>query len=333
MEIMRNRLSIPIRMALARLSVGLLAGLVVGCATTSADPVTWIVPPADSRVWIDVDIRYPNARVVRTRHFEIFTTISDREFLLQLGQTMESALHVYQRIAPTARVDSAGPMQCFVFADRRQWAQFTAETAGEDAKVYLSINRGGYTLGNRFVAYYLGHAGTMSIASHEGWHLFVSRSFRTRPPPFLEEGIATLFEYVEWHRGGARFNLGRSNSRSEQLARALERNELLTLDQMFAMHAGDLVTEGFESVETFYAQNWAFARYLLEGDGGRHRAAFDRFIADCVAGTVWYPDGYTPPPTGWSPAVVAPMLEHYFRIPISELERGYRAYVRTIAKR
>src|SRR5687767_7037130 len=64
------------------------------------------------------------ARRIVTPHYLIETTIEDEEFVTSLGQLMEGALSQYKRLAPDVPL-TGKPMRCYVFADRRQWAQFT----------------------------------------------------------------------------------------------------------------------------------------------------------------------------------------------------------------
>ena len=132
-------------------------------------------------------------RRVTTPHYVVYATVTNDDFLESIGQLMEGALAEYRRLAPDV-LESDQPMECYLFATRPQWAKFTREKTGEDAAVYLQINRGGYTVRDWFVAYFLGDVGTFCVAAHEGFHQYAARHFKARIPPFLEEGIACLFE-------------------------------------------------------------------------------------------------------------------------------------------
>ena len=99
----------------------------------------------------------------------------------------------------------------------------TARHTGMDAAIYLQITRGGYTIGDWFVSYYVGENATYSVASHEGWHQYVARNFRGRLPPFLEEGTASSDEKERLRR----FYVMAENLRAEEsrldVGRILER--------------------------------------------------------------------------------------------------------------
>jgi hypothetical protein len=227
---------------------------------------------------------------------------------------------------------STTPMECYVFARRPQWVEFTRQHTGQDAAVYLQINRGGYTIRDWFVAYYIGDAGTNSVAAHEGWHQYVARNFHSRLPPFLEEGIATSFENINWPGRVPHWNLSVNLNRADKLKTAIQNSKLWPLDQLCTMHAGDVVSMSGERIETFYAQNWAFAQFMLNGEGGKYRPAFHKMMADLASGDA---DAFTGRrrtlPGTWDPRTVRPLLEHYLSMSMPQIDAAYQAYIRQLA--
>src|SRR5689334_2923145 len=175
-----------------------------GCSGSGNNP--WTGPSAKAPVTVDdwAD-NAPFGKVLKTPHYAIHTTITDAEVLDKLPQVLEGAYGQYQAfvIGP----QQTKPMDCYVFAKRSEWAQFTAQHTGADAAIYLQITRGGYTIGDWFVSYYVGENATYSVASHEGWHQYVARHFKGRLPPFLEEGTACMFENVKFKDGLPRWDL------------------------------------------------------------------------------------------------------------------------------
>ena len=104
------------------------------------------------------------------------------------------------------------------------------------------------------------------------------------------------------------------------------------------MHAGDVVGLSGERIEAFYAQNWAFVRFLWDADNGKYRQAFQQMLIDTANGVSWKGDASadTPPPRRtilptWDRSLVKPMLEHYFGADLTTLDNAYRAYVHQIA--
>jgi hypothetical protein len=271
------------------------------------------------------------ARLIESAHYHIYTTIKDEEVLELLPQLMEGAMTMYQRIAPQATI-SDRPLDCFIFHWRSEWDGYTQRYTGNDAKIYLQIRSGGYTIRDRYVAYYIGRIGTFSVAAHEGWHQFAGRNFKGRLPPFLEEGVACLFETISWKDRLPQWNLSVNTNRAQTLRKAMEANQLWTLEQLSTTHAGDIVGEPAERIDAFYAQSWAFARFLWEGEDGKYRPALQKWIAETAAGTVYDPT-HTHARTlgGWNRKAVRPMLEHYLGLEFAEIDKRYQAYLKKIA--
>jgi len=306
----------------------LLLALAAGCSSRP-DPRQGPAQPVRLRAEAGTYDGKPARRIV-TPHYLIETTIEDDEFVTSLGQLMEGALSQYRRLAPDEPM-SVEPMRCYVFADRRQWAQFTRDNAGADADIYLRINRGGYAVKDWYVAYFIGDVGTWSVAAHEGWHQYVARHFAHRPPPFLEEGLACMFEDVEW-RGEPplpRWDLSDNPTRITGLYRTVRRRGLIPLSQLAAMHAGQVVNTTPGRIEGFYAQSWAFARFLWDAEGGKYRPALQNMLADLAVGRPYGRGDISAGPEGtWDPRSAKPLLEHYLGKPLPDLDREYQQYVR-----
>jgi len=271
------------------------------------------------------------ARIVNTSHYRIFTTIQDDEFLQKLANVLEGGYDLYRTMAPGV-VGSPTPMDCYVFATRAEWEAFTREHTGQDAKLYLQINRGGYTVHDWFVAYYISPVSTFAVSAHEGWHQFVSRNFKDRLPPFLEEGVATQFENISWSNDLPRWNIKRNASRVFRLRQAYEGKYLWPLQQLVTMHAGDVVGQGFEKIESFYSQNWAFVRFCLDYENGKYRTRFLQLLQDTAAGKLTTGAGPNMRRVyGWNPRLVRPMLEKYLGASLDTINADYLAYVKQIA--
>ena len=302
-----------------------------GGAAPGADRRGWTGPAAASPVrtiaWAYNDTR---GVVLETAHYQIHTTITDEDVLQRLPQVLEGAYAQYQSFAVAP--PSSRPMKCYVFGKRSEWADFTKRNTGADSAVYLQITRGGYCIGDWFVSYYVGDNATYSVAAHEGWHQYVARHFKGRLPPFLEEGTACMFESLKYHGDLPRWDLSLNPNRSHGLRSAIEGGVLWPLEKLVRMHAGDVVQLPADKIEAFYAQNWAFARFMWEYDGGRYRPAFKKLLADTAAGSVYDPTGTLHRAQGaWAPQSVKPMLEHYLGKSLGEVEREYQTFIRDVA--
>jgi hypothetical protein len=270
------------------------------------------------------------AKALKTPHYLVYTTITEPEVLTKLPQVLEGAYGEYQAFAVAAPTDK--PMNCYVFGKRSEWAEFTSRHTGADAAIYLQITRGGYTIGDWFVSYYVGDTATYSVASHEGWHQYVARHFKGRLPPFLEEGTACMFENVHFVGDLPRWDLSRNPNRAIGLRNAIENQKLWPLEKLVSMHAGDVVQLPGDRIEAFYAQNWAFARFLWEYNNGQYRPNFKTLLAETADGTLYDPSGSMRHAVKtWSPSGVKPMLEHYLNKPLPEIEKEYLQFCRKVA--
>jgi hypothetical protein len=308
--------------------------ILAACAAQQGYVSKWTGPSVLASVTINdtVPSNPDSAKEIRTEHYEIYSTIQDRPDLLsRMGQLMEGAYGVYKTLAP-AVPPTDHPMRCYLFNTRVEWMDFTRLHTGPDASVYLQITRGGYTLHDWYVAYFIGDIGTYSVSAHEGWHQFVARHFKGRLPPFLEEGMACMFENVEWDNDLPRFNLSLNPARELSLRKAEDEGELFPLKDLVVLHAGQVVGRSDVRIQAWYAQDWAFARFLREGENGKYRPALQKLLADTAAGTVYDPTGslrvrYL----GWNPAGVIPLLEHYLDEPLSVTDQAYQQFMHNVA--
>lgn len=310
--------------------VSLLLVLVAGCSA-GAPRHDWSGPQQPAMLvtegWNFGDA---GARLIKTPHYNLYTTLDDEEVLANVAQLLEGAYEQYRALVPDAPV-SATRMNTYLFQYRYEWAAFTEANTGDDASIYLQILRGGYTYGDNAVTYFIGDRSTYSVTSHEGWHQFVGRHFKSRLPPFLEEGIACLFENVNFDGLLPRWNQSVNDNRQEKLAAAVAGDHLWPLEQLLRMHAGEVVDQPVERIEAFYAQGWALARFLWEGDEARHRPAMQRLLGDAANGRLPIPISVGSSGNLWRPAAAKPLLEHYLQMPFEEIEQRYQAYVRIIA--
>jgi hypothetical protein len=181
------------------------------------------------------------------------------------------------------------------------------------------------------VAYDLGDSQTFAVAAHEGWHQFVARNFRGRLPPFLEEGLACLFENIRWDNDLPRWNRQTNLTRLRGLRKALARGQLWPLEELIRTHAGLVVDQPSARIEAFYSQSWAFARFMCEYQDGRYFRRLQRMLADVAEGTVFDPTGTHHRAGGeWDSAGVKPMLEYYLGQRLPMIEEEFHQFIRQI---
>jgi hypothetical protein len=308
-----------------------ICALAGGCAAQGPPIGVWFGPQATSQFTITQQPEDPSARLVETAHYDIYTTIGDDALLTRIAQLMEGSFAAYQVMAPDA-LPTQTRMRCWVFAKRSQWAEFTREHTGANAILYLQINRGAYTLGDWYVAYDIGETSTLSVAAHEGWHQFVFRHFHARLPPFLEEGLATMYEGVKFKDGLPRFNLSLNQNRAIQLRSAIEGNSLWPLGQVVGMNAGEVVGHPGDKIDAFYSQAWGLGRFLWDADQGKYRPALQKILADTADGTIYDATGpHHDKRRNWTAPGVKSMLEHYLGMDWQQIDDAYTQFIHHVA--
>jgi len=224
------------------------------------------------------------------------------------------------------------PMDCYIFADRPEWMSYTQQITGPDAAVFLQIRRGGYTFGDRMALYNMGMLGTAPVAAHEGFHQFVFRHFKGRLPPFMEEGLACTFEGLEFKNSLPRWNTSVNPNRLHDLRLAIDSKMTWPLEELIVRHAGNVVGEMGERIDAYYAQSWAFGKFMREAQGGRFRPALEKWLGETANGTVYDPShSHARNGLPWIPMAVKPMMEHYLQMPFADIEKAYTAYTNAIA--
>lgn len=268
-------------------------------------------------------------RAIITRHYVIFTTMDDPVRFEPIARVMEGANAEYRNVLGQAPPDQR-PLVCYLFATREQWAGFTRSQTGDDASIYLHITRGGYTVGDRYVAYDIGLIQTLSVAAHEGFHQFCARHCKTRIPPTLEEGLACTFETVEWRNGFPRWNIESNPNRAAALRRGTAAGRLLPLEKLITMHAGQVVAGGAGRISAYYGESWALARFLLAGENGLYRPRLQKLFADSMAGLIPASTTRSTDSAYWDPNSAKPLLERYFKTDLATLDEQFRAYVKML---
>jgi len=219
---------------------------------------------------------YGDGITITTAHYTIRTTLMDPLMLRQIPGFMESAYHAYQEQLPEP-VETQTRFSVYLFADRRQWEQFTKDFVAGDVDVYLRIVRGAYCLKGRCVAYNIGRTRTFAALGHEGWHQFSGRHFAYRLPSWLDEGIATLFEASRYYEGRFEFLPDRNIARLQALKSTLLRGRLIPLDKLITLNPGRLVGDP-DAVKAYYAQSYCLVRFLREDHYGKRLAAFHNLL-------------------------------------------------------
>lgn len=284
--------------------------------------------------------KYGPGLKLTTAHYEIFTTLLEPLMLRQIPGFMESAYRAYNQLLP-APVETTTKLRIFLFADRRQWDDFTKTFAGPRAEIFRRIKAGAYYLNDTCVTYYIGRSRTLSALGHEGWHQFNSRHFEFRLPSWLDEGIAILFEASQYQDGRFYFEPTQNKHRLEALKTTLLSDQQIPLNELVAMNPGEvLATDQAQAVQAFYSQAYALVRFLREASSGKHQDKFRRLLFDGLRGD-WLlspaskkiaADRNIPRTVDWNREVGPQLFKQYINRNISHTEIEYLAFCNQIVR-
>src|SRR5204863_460409 len=88
---------------------------------------------------------------------------------------------------------------------------------------------------------------------------------------------------------------------------------------MYRQIARDIVGESNDRIDAFYAQCWAFAKFLYEGENGKYRPMLQKWLNETAAGTVFDPTkSHARAIAPWNRKAVKPMLEHYLGMDLND---------------
>lgn len=293
----------------------------------------------DAQVWQN---RYGPGLTIQTDNYTVYTTLLEPLMLRQIPAFLESAYKAYQSQLPQT-LNKTQPLEVYLFDTRDQWEQFTRDTGGADARVYLKIQRGAYTLNGIVVAYNIGRKQTFSVIGHEGWHQFNQRLFVYRLPSWLDEGIATLFETCRYSQGQFLFEPSRNLMRLGSLKQTIGSRQLIPLRQLIVLNPGQVLSDhsNDDSVVAFYAQNYALVRFLREYRYGVHLRKYHSLLLGGADGSWPLPqdlaslaaDRTRPLTVRWNTQISPILFTHYIGLEIDKFEAEYRAFCEKITYR
>lgn len=286
--------------------------------------------------------KYGPGLKLTTEHYEIFTTFLVPETLRNCPGFMELAYRAYNSQLPEP-IETQNKLTIYLFGDRRQWEEFTRDFAGEQARTFCRIKAGAYYHNGACVAYDIGPQRTLSVLAHEGWHQFNGRHFKFRLPSWLDEGVATLFENMEYRIQNTEFRIEPAQNayRLNALKRTLTNNRMIPLSDLIASNPGEVMaTDHTEAVMAFYSQSYALVRFLREVDSGRRLDDYNRLLADGLHGD-WPLDKVSrniavdrniPRNILWNHIVGLVLFEDYVGDDYEQIEKEYLAFCQQIVE-
>jgi hypothetical protein len=209
--------------------------------------------------------------LARSKHFTFISSAGEkktRDIAANLETLAAALTQMSSRFAGTS-----AETRVFLFSRHREAQPYFDLLMGrENARVtgiFVSQNDRGSMLMETGFGFGLDHT-----PFHELVHYLISNG-GTRPPLWIEEGLADYFGNAELRRGSIV-----AGDPVPTHMQTLQRTKLLPLAQLFDVtRESDLYNTG-DSQRAFYAQSWALVDWLLR----ENHSAFDDFLRDIESG-------------------------------------------------
>jgi hypothetical protein len=217
---------------------------------------------------------------IRSRNFTVVGEAREKD-LRRFAVRLEEYRAALSRLLSEGPTDASIPTTVIVFRDDAAYQPFKPIMHGQTASYVAGYFQPGAEV--NYITLALdsdltrGHASTLL---HEYTHLLVNNYFRAAPL-WLKEGLAEFYSTARISGDRRRVSTGAElPSRVRQLrgAQLIPLRTLFEIDQQSPYY--------YESGKRglFYAQSWALAHYILNGEGGARRARLPRFVELLAAG-------------------------------------------------
>jgi len=278
-------------------------------------------------------------RELTSTHYRIYTTATRPEIVDYLPGFMEAAHRNYLAITGLEANPPGEPMSVYMMGTRQEWAGLTRSIVGGQWEIYASISAGGFCYKGVCVFWDIGGLASLSVASHEGLHQFLSHRVKENLPLWMEEGLATLAEGYDVDGATVRFTPERNISRFTDLRKALVNDWWIPLEKLLQMDGGDAVQLGApERAVGYYGQLWALAQFLRTDP--QFAPGRRRLIADAEAGrlaeSLSRTDGSLARQLGgtrsYNRQVALPLFKRYISDDLKGFETRYKAFAMKLAR-
>lgn len=217
---------------------------------------------------------------VRSQNFTVVGQAREKD-LLRVATRLEEYRAALSRLIPEGREGASVPTTVVVFRDDAAYQPFKPLVQGQTAS-YV----GGYFQPGAEVNYI-----TLALDSdwtrdatptllHEYTHLLVNNYFRAAPL-WLKEGLAEFYSTARVSGDRRRVSTG---AQLPPRVRGLRGAQLIPLRALFDVdqHSPYYYETGKRGL--FYAESWALAHFILNGEGGARRARLPSFVEMLASG-------------------------------------------------
>ncbi|MEM8495582.1 MAG: DUF1570 domain-containing protein, partial [Planctomycetota bacterium] len=218
-------------------------------------------------------------QVFASEHYHIHTNLSRRE-TVPFGRHMDAVYKAYVRRFAAFTPKHQQPMPLYLFRTEAEYHGFLLDMGirarHSGGMFFVNHQRRGlatFVEGQSLSEVY-------AVLQHEGFHQFAWKYLGPDLPTWVNEGLAQYFEDAPLVNG--RLVVGVTDrARLARVRAALTAGQTLPLGTLFSLGEeawNDAVHHDENHSGLLYAQSWSAVYFLIHGEDGRYRSAFQSFL-------------------------------------------------------
>ncbi|MEM8783159.1 MAG: DUF1570 domain-containing protein [Planctomycetota bacterium] len=221
----------------------------------------------------------PTRHIFASHHYHIHTDLG-REETVPFGRHMDAVYEAYLRRFAAFTPKQKQMMPLYLFRTESEYQAFLTDMGIEarHSGGMFFVNHRGRGLATFVEGQSLSE--TYGVLQHEGFHQFAWKYLGGDLPTWVNEGLAQYFEDAPLVNG--RLVVGATDrARLARVRAALDAGETLPLGTLFSLGEGawgDAVHHDENHSGLLYAQSWSVVYFLIHGEDGRYRSAFQAFL-------------------------------------------------------
>jgi tetratricopeptide (TPR) repeat protein len=218
---------------------------------------------------------------VRSQNFTVVGEAREKD-LRRVAVRLEEFRAALARLLPEGPKDASAPTTVIVFRDDAAYQPFKPVLRGQTASYVAGYFQPGSEVNYITLALDSDWSrGPASTLLHEYTHLLVNNYFRSAPL-WMKEGLAEFYSTARLSKDRRRVWTG---AQLPTRVRQLRDAQLIPLRTLFGVDQQSPYYYESGKRGLFYAQSWALAHFILNGDGGSRRARLPRFVELLAAGS------------------------------------------------
>ena len=226
----------------------------------------------------------PALDTYQSRFYRIHTNL-DREEAAEYGKHMDLIFREYSQRFSILRGEERDKKDLYLLRTRQDYIatlrrfDVPAENSGG---VYFYGPRGS---GLATWIEDLSRDRVFNTLQHEGFHQFADSKLGRELPLWLNEGLAEYFGSAIIVDGEVRLGIVEAD-RIEKIRDAIKSDEALGFDELLTIQSAQWHANmaGSPKGSLQYDQSWSMVHFLVHGDGGRYRQAFEAYLSELSRG-------------------------------------------------